>query len=168
MALNIEEPQVLLQFDDDPVPYHHRILIRRLKEATWVVVTPEGDLQVENLADYAMLPLMRAGAIPSVAGAAGCHLFSRAVDDELPGWHAQAARLAMVLGGPSSVEPSATITSTWRIADTSSADFGSEVAGDVVLNPATGIVRGAVGLAECGSPPRWTFVELVPTAEVAQ
>lgn len=168
MALNIEEPQILLQYDDDAVPYHHRILIRRLKEATWVVVTPEGELQVETLADYSMLPLMRAGSIPTVAEAAGCHLFSQPVDDELPGWHAQAARLAMVLGGPGSVEPSGSITSTWRIADTSSAEFGSEVAGDVVLNPATGVVRGAVGLAQCGSPARRTFVELVPTAEVGQ
>lgn len=40
MALSIEEPQVLIRFDDDPVPYHHRILIRRLREATWIVVTP--------------------------------------------------------------------------------------------------------------------------------
>lgn len=74
MALKIGEPQVLLQSEDDPIPHHHGILICRLRESTWIVVSPEGDLPAENIAEFGMLPLMRAGAIPKAAEVAGCHL----------------------------------------------------------------------------------------------
>lgn len=125
-------------------------------------------MQVEDLSEFQMLPLMRAGAIPKVAEAAGCHLLAGPIDDELPGWHTQAARLALVLGGGGSEAAPGAVSATWRIADTSSAEFGSEVPSDVVLDLATGVVRGAIGMAQCGSPPRWSFVELVPIAEFAQ
>lgn len=110
-------------------------------------------MQVEDLSELQMLPLMRAGAIPKVAMVAGCNLFQGAVGEELPGWHAQAARLALVLGGGGGDAPQGTVMASWRIADTSSAEFGSEVASNVVLDPATGVIRGAIGMAQCGSPP---------------
>jgi len=49
----------------------------------------------------------------------------------------------------------------WRIADTASADFGETVGADILNLPATGVVRGAVGLACVGVPPRWVAVEHV-------
>eukprot|EP00974_Lingulodinium_polyedra_P024441 2366040-Lingulodinium_polyedra.AAC.1 len=62
MALDIEEPQVLINFPDDPVPWHHRVLLRRLRDAVWVVLTPDGELQVEDLGDYRLLPMGRGAA----------------------------------------------------------------------------------------------------------
>ena len=55
---------------------------------------------------------------------------------------------------------------SWRVADTSAAEFGQAVPADVVSNAGTGVTRGAVGLARCGTPERWLFVELVPDAEL--
>ena len=54
----------------------------------------------------------------------------------------------------------------WRIADTSAAEFGQEVATDLVLSPATGEARGSVGLARSGELPRRLFCEDVPNAEL--
>ena len=49
----------------------------------------------------------------------------------------------------------------WRIADASAAEFGQDVATDLVLSPATGVARGSVG-----EPPRWLFFEHVLNAEL--
>ena len=38
---------------------------------------------------------------------------------------------------------------------------------EIVEGPASGVARGAVGLARLGDPIRWVFVERVPLAEVA-
>ena len=54
----------------------------------------------------------------------------------------------------------------WRAADTSAAEFGQEVATDLVLGPAAGVARGSVGLVRSGEPPRWLFCEDVPHAEL--
>lgn len=50
-ALTIDEPQVLLAFDDDDTQYtyHHRVLLRRCGEGVCVVATPDLDVQVEDL-----------------------------------------------------------------------------------------------------------------------
>ena len=53
-------------------------------------------------------------------------------------------------------------TAHWRIADTSAALFGQEVATDLV--PAAGVARGSVGLVRSGEPPRWPICEHVPNA----
>lgn len=98
MTLSMGEPSMLLLCEAGPPPYHHRILMCRLREATWIVATPEGDLQVDELSEFQIFPLMRAEAIPKIAEAAGCHLFQGAVDEEPHGWHAQAAPLALVRG----------------------------------------------------------------------
>ena len=60
------------------------------------------------------------------------------IDAELEGLHAQAA----------------------------AAEFGQEVATDLVLSPASGVARGSVGLVRSGEPPCWLFCEHVPNAEL--
>ena len=57
---------------------------------------------------------------------------------ELEGLHAQTARLAAIMGLVAGVAVAAP-AARWRIADTSAAQFGQEVAIDLVLSPATGV-----------------------------
>ena len=63
-ALDIPEPQVLVYYSDPNVEWHHRILLRRLQGSTWVVVTPDGDTQLEDLVQYVLIPLVRGAQVP--------------------------------------------------------------------------------------------------------
>lgn len=59
-------------------------------------------------------------------------------------------------------------TGSWRVADTAAEDFGSEVPADIVMNPATGVQRDAVGMALVGDPARWVAVERVAAGDLAE
>ena len=49
-ALDIKELQILLHLPEDAEGFywHHRILIRRVGAAIWVLFTPDGDLEVDT------------------------------------------------------------------------------------------------------------------------
>ena len=143
--------------------YPNYVLLRRLREVVWVFATPERDVQIEDPSTFNLLPLTRGGAIPRLA--AVTHRFAKPIDAELEGLHAQAARLAALMGLVAGVAVAAP-TIRWRIADSSAAEFGREVATDLVLSPVTGVARGSVGLVRSGEPPPWLFYEHVPNAEL--
>ena len=91
-------------------------------------MTLDRHVQIEDLRTFNFLPLARGGPIPR---------------SELDRLLAKAARLAAIMGLVAEVVVAAP-TAGWRIADTSSAELGSEVATDLVLSPATGVARGSV------------------------
>ena len=67
-ALNILERQILLQFPDDPTfTLHHRVLFVRIRDALWVVGTPDYEVGVRDLGAYParVTPLARAAPWPS-------------------------------------------------------------------------------------------------------
>ncbi len=45
MSLDIDEPQVLVNYPDDALAWHQRVLFRRVRDAVWLVLTP--DLNVD-------------------------------------------------------------------------------------------------------------------------
>jgi hypothetical protein len=163
-ALDLEEPQVLLFYEGNRVPWHHRLLLRRLREAVWVVASPDFEIQVENLADHRLLALARGGAVPQ-AVVGQCYLFEPIAEAQLSELHAAAGRTAAILGAaaPAPGDPGPG-RAAWRVADPSAARFGDVVGDDVVSNGVTGVIRGSVGLARVAD--RWVFVERVPHAEV--
>ena len=136
------------EYTTDGVPLRHRVLLRRLREAAWVVGTPELDVQIEDLSTFNLLPLTRGGNFPRPA--AVTHLFTNAVDDELEGLHVQAARLATIVGLVAVVAVAGP-AARWRTADTSAAEFGQEVASDLVLSPATLTWFAAASRRVCSS-----------------
>ena len=158
MSLDIAEPQVLVQFADDALEWHHRILLRRFKGATWIVLTPVHDTEVQDLSQHALLPSGRGTAVPAHV-AARCYLFEPGEQLDLARYHAQAARLAIILGGAPEATAAAGPAACWRVADTAADDFGIEVGDELVERPISGVIKGSVGLARCGTPPRWVFVE---------
>lgn len=98
-TLDTDEPQILLFCGGDDVGWHHRILLRRLTEAEWVVATPDGDVQVENLADFSIHALQRGAEVgPTYEG--NCYMVDAIKESHLVSWHATAARLAAILGPP--------------------------------------------------------------------
>ena len=161
MAHNVAEPQVLLYDEGGNLEWHHRVLLRRLRDAVWVVLIPERDIQVENLTEFTLIAFPRGAEVP-VAPAGDAHLVAGAISEELADHHAQAARLVYIIGGRVAAAAGGGPAACWRVVDTSAIEFGSEFDADLVSGAATGVIRGAVGLARCGSPVRWLFVEFVP------
>ena len=95
-------------------------------------------MQIEDLSTFDLRPLTHGRAIPRPA--AVTHLSAEPNDAELEGLHAQAARLAAIMGLVAGVAVAAP-TARWCIADTSAAEFGQEVATDLVLTQP--LVHGA-------------------------
>ena len=166
-ALPLEEPQILLRDDDHPThTWIHLVLLRRLRDATWVACFPDEGVESIDLAGKALVTLAP-GSRVGAQQAGDCLMCDATLGDRLGTLHSQAARLASVLGaGGAAAAGSAVPQTSWRVADTSAVEFGDEVAADLVESAASGITRGSVGLALVGRPGRWLFVELVPNSEV--
>lgn len=64
-ALNIDAEQCLVHFDNaEPLPWHHRILLRRLRRSSWIICTPDGDMYAEALSEHHVRPLRRHAPFP--------------------------------------------------------------------------------------------------------
>lgn len=76
-GLDIAEPQILVRYDDDPnITWHSRVLLRRLRDAIWIWVTPDGSIQVGDLSTLQILALARNAEVPpQVAG--DCYLWAQ-------------------------------------------------------------------------------------------
>jgi hypothetical protein len=141
VALDVDEPQVVI--DDGSGSWTRHVLLRRLRDAEWVTVSGLGVVRLVNLGSCKLVPLARGTAVDSIAG--NVDMVDDAVIGQLNVHHATAARLATILGSDpgAGLAPAGTGTS-WRVADTSAAEFGQAVPADVVAH---GVTRGAVGLA---------------------
>ena len=160
-ALNIAEPEVLVWFGDDPrLQWHHRVLLRRIRESTWVVASPELELSVSDLAEEELLPFARASPVPAAA-VGNAHLFRELGEAELDALHAGAERLAVVLGGAVQAEPVGDDgeRARWRQADPGRDGFGLEIPSGVMDNPELHVVRSSVGVARIGTC--WIHIERV-------
>ena len=49
LSLDISERQVLIYYAGDALPWHSRLLLYHLADGKWVVVTPTGDIQIQDL-----------------------------------------------------------------------------------------------------------------------
>ena len=66
-ALNISERQVLLEFPEDPTfTYHHRVLFVRVRDALWVVGSPDYEVDARDLGTHPerVVPLVRGAPWP--------------------------------------------------------------------------------------------------------
>jgi hypothetical protein len=140
-ALDIGEAQILVYYENDPqTQWHHRILVRHLREAVWGVAPPDSEIQVADLGVMRIIPLAQSGQLPAER-LGNNYMFDPVDEATLATFHATASRMAEVLGGAT---PSAGDRllgqACWVIADTSLETFGDEVADDVV-HPDAAIVR---------------------------
>ena len=161
MSLDIAEPQILIAYPEDPTfTWHHRVLLRRLHGSTWIVLTPDEEVQVEDLSHHAVTALSRNSPMPRDVGA-DCYLCAAAVAGSLDRHHESALRLAEILAPEERAVAAVVLPGVaWRVADPSLAAFGETVDAGIVSSPTTGVVRGSVGLAML-SDSIWTFVEKV-------
>lgn len=169
-SLDIVEPQILVRYPDDRnYGWHMRLLIRRLRDAVWVWATPDGEIQTEDLSTLRLTALAR-DADPPAWALGDTYMFDAAPDpDELALWHAEAARMASVLGAEvAAAYKIVAARAHWLASDTGSELFGTQVPGDMMAKPAFGVVRGSVGLARISTAAGATLsvaVERVPDTE---
>ena len=65
-VLDVPELQIVVHYLGDPnVHWHHRVLLRRTSEANWLALTPDGDIQREDLSQLDYRILNRGGAFPA-------------------------------------------------------------------------------------------------------
>jgi hypothetical protein len=150
-SLDIREPQILVFFEPDQVQWHHRVLLRRLHDAVWVLATPELEVQVEDLSRLRIATLPPAANIPAQLDRENVHLFAALTDQQLQDLHAQASRMAAVLGG-AAVQPEDSVPGRahWLASDPALESFGEPITDDIVNNGATGVTRNSIGMALVG------------------
>ena len=165
-SLDIDEQQVAVDFFDDPngLYWHTRVLLRQLGPGSWIVGTPDIEVEACDLTHHRIVPIPRNAPYP-VRIADELYAFDVPITDaDLASLRAQAAGLAQALGAPPVAGPAqGTVTARWFFADTGSERFGEEVGDAVMGDPLAAVIRDAKGLAKVAEA--WELVERVEIAD---
>ena len=114
-TLDVPEKQVLCEYPNDQLQWHHRLLLQQIEGARWVCATPDHEIQTINLSDSRVRALRRNADFPDVQG--GVYTFDAVDEQEMvemraeargPPWHAThlmyaravAVRACAAVGGP--------------------------------------------------------------------
>lgn len=148
-ALDIPEGQVLVFFEDDPVPWHPRLLTERLEGGCWRVATPTLDLEVTNLAEAEdVRPFDRGSLLPDACRPA--LNFDAVSAEDKQRLRGKCSRYSDDLGV--TVAGNKVIAeSGWVYGDTGQSRFGDEVpealaGGQAILRGGAGLLLQAKGL----------------------
>ena len=161
MALDIAQRQVLIDYfgDENGFRWHARILLAQGPDASWVVATPDHNVEFLDLSQHRVRVLRRGGQVQNPNE---CYLFDPLQDGELDELVAQASELAAVLGfargAVAAVEPAA--RATWRIADPALATCGTPVPTAAVGDEDVMLIRGDAALLLVDTS--WVPVQRVP------
>ena len=165
IALDISEAQVCIEFPDDPnYSWHHRVLLSKLDGGRWVVLTPDGDVEVSDLSAHRVVPLTRGKAVPArVAG--DVYLLGVLSDDDLRAATAEATALAGILGA--SVGVPVGVRADWLFSDPAHENWGLNVPAALLSAAGQTVLRGSVGLVqeEPADPSTWTTMERILPAD---
>ena len=142
-SLNVGEPQILLFFGNDVngVLWHHRLLLHKVGGGRWVVLTPDMDLEIADLATQRHRVLGRHAPIPQDVADIS-YIF-----DDLPRAELERQkRLARTMGSILDDSQVAVVEEVgWLVADPSSKRFGETLPHDLVQDV---MVQGQHGLVE--------------------
>ena len=133
--------------DGDGLFWHHRILLIRAGEKSWIWVAPDGEVQLGDLATHRIIPLQAGQELPQDR-AHETYTFDPATSDaDIQGWFQQARALASILGVDLTKVPGDS-ADRWFVTDVSCEAFGEEVPSSATANPALMVVRGDVALVK--------------------
>jgi hypothetical protein len=166
MSLDIPERQLLAYYEDDDVPWHHRVLLVKVHGSTYILATPDLEIQVQDVAALTVRPVARNSAFPAVGGAV--YSFDRDLTEErLANLRAEARMLGEIMGADLAVPGvAAGPEAAWLIADPANEAFGKPVPAAVHTSPDRFVVRGSMALAKIDD--EWTFAEHVGVADKAE
>ncbi|CAK0874268.1 unnamed protein product [Prorocentrum cordatum] len=131
-ALDIREPQTVVHFDADPLPWHHRVLLHHLGDGAWLCLTPDTEITRHDLNSLRPYVLDRGALFPAWA-LAGLYSFDPVGPGELAEMKRQARQRAALLGAGDALEEEAQV---WVISDPRDARFGEVLDEQAVENPA--------------------------------
>ena len=123
-SLDIAERQILCDFPDDGILYHHRVLFCRIDGAIWPALSPDLEFARHDLSEIRHHILERAVVMPAFA--AGAYIFDPITQAEITQFKCQAKIRASLLGGADIPEAA---ESYWRDSDPNSASFGEKIVG---------------------------------------
>ena len=154
-VLDIPQRQCLVDFYEEDLPWHHRVLLVKGEGLHWIWLTPDGEVQRADLGQHRVVPLRRgAAAYPVHCADEGVYGFDPLPAADLEGYVADAKALGAILGFPGLVDDvAAPLAARFYVNDPLSPDYGFEVPPDAVVNPDVFIRRGAVALVEVNA--RW-------------
>ena len=166
-ALDLAEPQALIHTPDSADgDWLHVVLLRRVKDAEWICLQPDASLVKWNLATHRIIALLRRAPFPEAVRGFVVEFQAPPNEGELSIFHAQAAQTAGLLGADGGSGLAMTRPGlSWRVSHPGSQYFGEQVDDAVMAADATGVSRGAMGLAFFHD--EWLHVERVPDAELA-
>ncbi|CAK0833505.1 unnamed protein product [Prorocentrum cordatum] len=164
LTLDLEEPQVMIDFPDDAagLRWHHRLrLIQTPSLGVWIASTPDYSVLRLDLNVHRVIALARNGPFPAAQWNESYIFDSPIPAADLARIRQQAGSLGVVLGqvGPAPAAPQGAAR-VWRVADLSHRAFGGEIPAQVLGDPAADITPGAAGDEDyfCGL----VFCQLVP------
>lgn len=129
-SLNIAEPQILLNYPNDQGGFyhHHRVLLHKIGNGQWVVLTPDLDLEVVNLANQRHRVWGRHLPLPDDI-ANESYIFDELSKAELE----RQKRLAKTMGAILDDSENVNVESVgWYGADPSSTKFGEALPADLI------------------------------------
>ena len=149
-TLDISERQVAVSYwDDQDFQWHVRVLLVGGGAGKWVWVTPDHEVQYGDLATHTVIALPRNGEYPDrVRG--NVYGFDPFAAGELEALKEEAAGLADALGIPIGGLLAGRQAPRWIVSDPAHEEFGNEVDGQIIAQPAKFVRRGAVALAQLG------------------
>ena len=144
-ALDVEEMQVALNFAGDAFEWHQRILMVNGGSGKWIVLTPDLDLENDDLTDHVVVALSRAAPVPARVRNS-FYGFDPVPDEDLRRLRSEARALARAVGFDitGTTQPS---VNRWIIADTAHERFGKEIDPGICADPARFLERDHAAFA---------------------
>ncbi|CAK0809347.1 unnamed protein product, partial [Prorocentrum cordatum] len=130
-SLDIREPQIVVNFPLDALPWHHRVLLHAMGDGRWMCLTPDMEITQHNLNELRHYVLDRNAQFPRWV-LAGLYAFDPIDHGELLELKRQARQRAALLGA-GDAEDEADLA--WVLAEPRDARFGEVVPADVVEDP---------------------------------
>ena len=166
-SLDISEPQVALEFADDPVRYHHRLLLVPLGGGRHIAVSPDWDLDTVDLNVQRVTNLNRNAPFPARI-ADQIYTFDPVSADEMERVRLEARGLARLLGASVTALVASVESCRWIAADPGHASFGTEVSVELASDPSRFLARGSSGLVDLDGNEGWVFCQNVAAEDEAE
>ena len=165
MSLDGGDPQILVNYPDNRLTWHPRILLVDLGGGKWIWATPDRSVQLGDRSTRRFKTVARNADFPPVTG--NIYGFDSLTDQEVHQLKTEAQLLASVMG-VNTAAPNAVLDAVWLFADV--AYEGFTLPGQILrfcsqrpLDKLRMVIRGATALAQPAEGV-WTFAECVMTA----
>ena len=123
MSLDVGVPQIIVNYPDNRLPWHHRILLVDLGGGKWIWATPDRSVQVGDLTTLSFKTVVRNADFPPVTG--NIYGFDPLTDQEILQLKSEAQLMASIMG-VNTAAPNAVIDAVRVYADVAYEGFNGQ------------------------------------------